>query len=197
MRKRILIVDDELFVRELLCNLFSGSGYEVRAAANQSQALRLVETEEFQVAVVDIRLPGVTGLELFHQIRRLNADISLIAMSGQACLETAVEALRIGAHDFFLKPFRIAEIQRSVAEAAQSFWRRQEVRQLRERIVELETHIARLTRKPRNGKVNLGRTQSPASESISESAAPTPVNRVRESLTEITPNTTPIWAPNA
>ncbi len=197
MQKRILIVDDELFVRELLSDIFASDGFEVRTAASQTQAMGLVETEEFQAAVIDIRLPGVNGLELFHQIRRLNADISLIAMSGQACLETAIEALRISAHDFLLKPFRVAEIKKSVAEAVQAYWRRLELRQMRERIVELETRVARLTSKARTGKVERRNVADTSPELEADVAAAIPVNRVRESLTEIVPNGAPAWLPNA
>lgn len=162
MYKRILIVDDEVFVRELLAELLAQAGYEVHTAANQLDTIRLLESIEFHAALVDLRIPGVTGPELLHLIRRLNSDVSILVMTGHPTVDTAIEALRLGARDYIVKPFRLKEVERTVLDAVQEYHNRQHLRQLKERVVELEARLANLNQREKRGKLAVLR----ATESI-------------------------------
>ncbi len=157
MYKRILIVDDEAFIRELLSELFSTAGYEVHTAATAHETLHQLETREFQVALVDLRVPGVVGLELIHQIQRLSRDISIVVMTAHPTVDTALEAMRLGVCDYVVKPFRLKEIECVMNDAVERHAERQQVRQLRERVSELEERLADLSRSDRRRKIRLAR----------------------------------------
>ncbi len=169
MYKRILVVDDEAFVRELLAELFSTAGYEVHTAGTAHETLRQLENREFQVALVDLRVPGVVGLELIHQIKRLSRDISIVVMTAHPTVDTALEAMRLGVCDYVVKPFRLKEIECVMNDAVERHGERQQVRQLRERVSELEERLADLSRSDRRRKIRLARVAE-----TSEFTVPTP-----------------------
>ncbi len=170
MYKRILIVDDEAFVRELLAELFSTAGYEVHTAGTAHETLHRLETTEFQVALVDLRVPGVVGLELIHQIKRLSRDISIVVMTAHPTVDTALEAMRLGVCDYVVKPFRLKEIECVMNDAVERHAERQQVRQLRERVSELEERLADLSRSDRRRKIRLARVAETSEFAVSAPA---------------------------
>lgn len=102
--KRILVVDDESFVREAIELYLLTEGFEVLSAGSGHDALRLLEEHEVDLAILDIMMPGMSGLELLGEIKSRHPDTEVVMASGCGTLETAVEAMRMGAYDYVPKP---------------------------------------------------------------------------------------------
>ncbi len=147
MKSKLLVVDDELFVRELLAEYFTKMNYEVRTAGSAAEALRLVGTESFNAALVDLRMPDGSGIDLLYRLKTIADDLSVIMMTGYPTVDTTVSALRAGAHDFVVKPFRLKELDGTVKSAVAAQQHYLEVRQLRERVTELETRVSGLKKR--------------------------------------------------
>lgn len=112
---RILIVDDEDNLRLTLSQAFQMEGYEVREASDSQEAVSLVTREVFDVLLTDLMMPKIDGLSLLEKARSLLPDAVVILMTGQATVESAIRALKGGAFDYILKPFRLDEIFHVVA----------------------------------------------------------------------------------
>ena len=108
---RALIVDDEKGVRRLLANCLSRLGCDVMQAPNGTDALERIESEHFDIALVDIRMPGPDGMEVTRRAKRLCPGLHIVLMTGYATIEVAVKALQQGADDFLPKPFRIDQLR--------------------------------------------------------------------------------------
>lgn len=115
-RARILIVDDEPPVRNLLRELLGGS-YECAEAVSGEAALKLLETEMFNLVVSDIQMSGISGLELIPRVLALAPDASIIMISGLKNIESAIKAMRAGAFDYIVKPFDFDHVETTVARA--------------------------------------------------------------------------------
>jgi two-component system, NtrC family, response regulator HydG len=102
---RLLVVDDELIVRDSLHKWFREEGYDVSVADCAQEALSKMGTGRFDLALVDIKMPGVDGVELQKRMHEIDADMLVIIMTGYASVETAVAALKNGAYDYVSKPF--------------------------------------------------------------------------------------------
>jgi DNA-binding NtrC family response regulator len=114
---RILIVDDEFSVRDSLLNWFRKDGYQVRAVGNATEALRSLQDERADVALVDIKMPGMDGMELQEHIHRIDPQIAVIMITAFASVETAVRALKQGAFDYVTKPIDPDELSHLVKRA--------------------------------------------------------------------------------
>jgi two-component system, NtrC family, response regulator AtoC len=109
MKHRILVVeDDAVFVRPLQRTLES-EGYEVRTVTSGEAALDRLREEDFDLVVTDKRLPKMDGIEVVRQIKGGHPDVAVVVMTAHATIESAVEALRLGAVDYLLKPFDLAD----------------------------------------------------------------------------------------
>ena len=100
----VLIVDDEPGVRDVFCEMLHGAGWEIVTAANVVQAKTALTLGNVDVIVSDIRMPGADGTELLRFVREAAADIPVILITGAPAIETAREAVRLGAYDYMLKP---------------------------------------------------------------------------------------------
>ena len=107
---RLLIVDDEENLRTSLCQAFRMEGYEVTGAADAQEALALIQGANFDVLLSDLMMPGLDGLALLEKARVLMPEAVIILMTGQATVESAIRALKGGAYDYILKPFKLEEI---------------------------------------------------------------------------------------
>ncbi len=116
MKHQILVVDDEKTLRYFLRLHLEEQGYQVMEAAEGKTALRLINQHPFQVALVDLRLEDMNGLEVMRYLRRSQPQTSIIILTAYATLDSAIEALRQGAHDYLTKPFDTAELLASVAD---------------------------------------------------------------------------------
>jgi len=111
---RILVVDDEGAIRYSVSKTLQRVGYRVDAVESAENALELLAEHTFDVVLTDIRMGGISGVELLSKIRDLYPDVSVILMTGYASLDTAVESLRLGAHDYLIKPSSSPDIRDSV-----------------------------------------------------------------------------------
>lgn len=105
-KMRIMIVDDELIVRESLLNWFENYGHEMDTAASGSEALEKLELKPFQLLFVDIKMPGMNGLELLEKVKKDYPDTMVVIITAYGSIESAVKAMRTGASDYLLKPFK-------------------------------------------------------------------------------------------
>jgi DNA-binding NtrC family response regulator len=117
MNASILVVDDEPVVQDAVRWLLRAQGYDVDTAGNGEEALSRIAQHEFDVVVSDIKMPGLNGLDVLERSRALKPNLSVILMTGYASLETAIEALRLGAADYLRKPFELDDLTVSVERA--------------------------------------------------------------------------------
>ncbi|HIJ40006.1 MAG TPA: response regulator [Deltaproteobacteria bacterium] len=115
--KNILVIDDEVAVNNNIRKILNKKGYHVDQAVSKAEALERIHKQSYKLALLDLKMPGVTGLELLQAIREKRPETMVIIITGYASIETAVETARIGAVDYLAKPFTPAEI-RDVTEKA-------------------------------------------------------------------------------
>lgn len=108
----ILIIEDDESARISLKAILSLEGYAVRDAENASMALGLLKEKHFDILLVDYRLPDMNGIDLIKQAMVISSDSIPIVITGAASLEIAVEAMRIGAHDYLVKPVNMEELKK-------------------------------------------------------------------------------------
>jgi len=108
---RILFVDDEKSLQELLRTELPRMGHEVTVCPDGRTALKTLEHGTFDAAILDLRMPGMTGIEVLEHLKRVSPDTEAIMMTGHASMETAVEAMRLGALDYITKPCKLAEVE--------------------------------------------------------------------------------------
>ncbi len=113
----ILVVDDDPNVRFTLEETLRHDGYEVIAAENGEAAMWLIEQREFDLALIDLKMKRVSGLDVLRALRQRAPGTAAIVLTAYASLETAVEALRQGAHDYLFKPAKTVELRESVRAA--------------------------------------------------------------------------------
>ena len=120
-QERILIVDDEEFIRELLSRWFLDEGYEVEVSASAETALESLTLDEYQLVILDIGLPGMSGIELLEKVKEEHGDeIAAVMVTGVDDRSTAVRCLELGAHSYVIKPFDQKDLSLNVAAALKS-----------------------------------------------------------------------------
>lgn len=143
MNKRLLIVDDELFVRELLQEMCTNLGYTAAAIGSQNELPDTLETGRFDAAIVDLKLNDGRGIDLIAALREMAPDLSIVLMTGYPSADDLIAAMRLGVIDCIVKPFRLREIEGTIARACAETLRKSEIRSLRERVAELEAKSSR------------------------------------------------------
>ena len=117
MEKKILVVDDEEVIRNMLQDFLSKNGYEVRLAESAETALDILKRESFMVMFLDLKLPGISGIELCRKIRKDN-DVGIIyAFTGYTDLFGLIECRRAGFDDYFTKPVKLELILQAAQDA--------------------------------------------------------------------------------
>ncbi len=134
----ILIVDDEPVVRDSLGKWFGEEGYAVETASSAREALLKLPRERWDIILVDIKMPGMDGLELQRKIHEVDPDTAIIIMTGYASVETAVQALKDGAYDYITKPFDPDDLDHLVRKALEHRKVKQENVRLRESLEEIQ-----------------------------------------------------------
>jgi two-component system nitrogen regulation response regulator GlnG len=102
---RILVADDEESMRWVLSKALRKKGFTVDLARDGDEALRLIRSESYDLAILDIKMPGISGLDLLDKVHELKADLLVIIMTAEAGMKNAVEAMKRGAYDYLTKPF--------------------------------------------------------------------------------------------
>jgi DNA-binding NtrC family response regulator len=136
-RGRILIVDDELVVRDSLGRWFESEGYEVGLASSGREALAAIQEKPYDLALVDIKMPGMDGMELQQRLAQADPDLIIVIMTGYASVETAVQALKRGAYDYITKPIDPDELVHLVSKALEHKRATRELARLRENLQEI------------------------------------------------------------
>ena len=113
----ILIVDDERSIREMLAIVFQREGHHVLQAEGGRSAVEQIKREPVDLLVSDIRMPDMSGVDLLREAKRIDPDVIGIMITAYASTESAVEALRLGAHDYVSKPFDVDELKVKVRDA--------------------------------------------------------------------------------
>ena len=106
----ILIVDDDEVLRKRLARAFDERGYDVRMAANYDEAIAAVQSESPELAILDLRMPGRSGLELVQALRKLDPATKIVVLTGYGSIATAVDAIRLGATYYLPKPADVDDI---------------------------------------------------------------------------------------
>jgi response regulator RpfG family c-di-GMP phosphodiesterase len=114
---RILVVDDEETIRLALRKFLRSRGYEVEVAGSGDNALQLLEKESFSLMLCDVRMPGMTGVQIVPQARALDQDLAIIMLTAVNDASTATEVLSNGASDYLMKPVELADLQQAVDRA--------------------------------------------------------------------------------
>src|SRR5437899_3078956 len=107
---RVLFVDDEKSLQEFMRSELPRLGHEITVCPDGRAALKVLEKSTFDVAILDLRMPGMTGIEVLEQLKQVAPDTEALVMTGHASMETAIEAMRLGAFDYITKPCKLAEI---------------------------------------------------------------------------------------
>jgi DNA-binding response OmpR family regulator len=116
---RVLVVDDEESVRTALARSLTLLRYSVDVAASGHQALEMLERTPYDVMLLDMRMPGLGGIEVMQRAGRLCADLSIVVLTGHASLQSAIAAVKADAIDYLLKPASIHELATAVSKALQ------------------------------------------------------------------------------
>ncbi|MBI4535936.1 MAG: sigma-54-dependent Fis family transcriptional regulator [Ignavibacteriae bacterium] len=135
----ILVVDDELIVRESLTKWFREDGFRVDAAENGAAALRKLQGNSWNIMLVDIKMPGMDGIELLQRIREITKEITVIIITAFASVDSAVKALKEGAYDYITKPIDPDYLDHLIEKALKEQQLVRENRQLRDTVSELST----------------------------------------------------------
>ncbi len=133
---QILVVDDERAIRQLLTEVLEHWGYRVATAGMTREALDLAKRQIFDVALCDIRMPEIDGIEFLRQIKRHDPSIEVVIMTAYPTVATAVEALKLGAYDYLTKPLILEELRHLMDHILERRFLRQEVHSLRSRLGE-------------------------------------------------------------
>ena len=108
---RVLFVDDEKSLQEFMRTELPRMGHEVTVCPDGKTALKVLEKASFDAALLDLRMPGLSGIDVLEHLKKVAPDTEAVVMTGHASMETAIEAVRLGAFDYITKPCRLAEIE--------------------------------------------------------------------------------------
>ena len=116
-KTRVLVVDDEESIRELLQKTLALAEYDVDSAADGGTALGLLRDSKYDLLVADLKMPGMDGLTLIRQVRRLHATLPVIIVTGFSSETSAIEALNLGVASYLLKPFGVPDVLSAASKA--------------------------------------------------------------------------------
>jgi two-component system phosphate regulon sensor histidine kinase PhoR len=135
MSANILVVDDAKPIRDILTLVLEDEGYIITTASDGFEAIDEIESKQFDLAIVDVNLPGMDGIDVLKKIKQANAETEVVIVSGYASLDSAVEAVRAGAYDYIIKPFNVKSITDVVKKGLE---KRKQVVKNRQQLTELE-----------------------------------------------------------
>jgi len=145
---KLLIVDDERVALKNLEHIMKKEGYGVTATQSGQNALKLLEEQQFDVVLTDLRMEKVDGLQVLKKCRELHPDSEVIMITGFATLDSAVEAMKQGAFYYIAKPFKLDEVRKVVKEAVHKVELKKENRHLREQLESYQGKVKIITQDP-------------------------------------------------
>ena len=116
-RPRILLVDDEVAFANNLLKLLSKRGYDVVVVYNGADAVNMVGEKEFDVIILDMKMPGMDGIATLKEIKKKVPLVEVVILTGHGSVESGIEGMQLGAFDFLMKPVSIDDLQEKVSEA--------------------------------------------------------------------------------
>jgi len=116
-RSRVLVVDDEASIRDLLAKTLALAEYDVDTASDAATALSRVRSAAYDLLIADLRMPGMDGLSLIRQVKGIRADLPVIIITGYSSETSAIEAVNLGVAGYLRKPFRVPEVLAAAAKA--------------------------------------------------------------------------------
>ena len=146
MKARLLLVDDERIALRNLEHVLAKEGYEVTATQSPVHALELIDSQPFDLVLTDLKMDKIDGIELLRRSKARYPDLEVIMITGYATLESAVEAMKMGAFHYVAKPFRLDEVRQTVAEALEKIRLKRENRALRAQLDAIEGRTRIVTR---------------------------------------------------
>jgi DNA-binding NtrC family response regulator len=114
MPARILLVDDDRLLREVVGEFLVGHGYEVELAESSEEAITMFEKDKYQLAILDLVMPGMNGLDLMVQLMETDPKLYCLIMTGYPTIDTAYRAMVEGVSDYIIKPFQLSELLETV-----------------------------------------------------------------------------------
>src|SRR4051812_47004399 len=131
---RVLFVDDERSLQEFMRSELPRLGHEVTVCPDGRAAMKVLEKGTFDAAILDLRMPGMTGIEVLEHLKQVSPDTEAVVMTGHATMETAIGGMRLGAADYITKPVKLAHIEAILDKIA-------ERRELKHKNLALETRV--------------------------------------------------------
>ena len=116
---RMLLVDDEDDFRTTLANRLKLRKIDVTDAGSGNEAIELVKQKSFDVAVIDVKMPGIDGIETLKQVKKLQPSMEIVMLTGHASIKSGMEAMKLGAYDYVMKPCDIDELLIKTGDAYQ------------------------------------------------------------------------------
>ncbi len=107
---RILIIDDDGIVRDVVAGILSKEGYTVSSAVDGLEGIKALKQSEYNLVITDLRMPGADGLEVLKAAKKLNPEAAVVIFTAYGTLDNAIEAIEFGAYDYITKPFKLQEI---------------------------------------------------------------------------------------
>ena len=120
MKTKILVVEDDQSLRSVLISAIEKEGHEVTGAESAESAAEILSNSQFEIVLTDINLPGKDGLDLIPEIHATNPNAYIMVMTGYGTLETAIEAMKRGAHDFLRKPIVFNDLTNAIQVAVEN-----------------------------------------------------------------------------
>lgn len=146
---KVLIVDDEESFRDLLVQRFNRKGYQVKGVGTGAEALQAMKEEAFQVAVFDIKMPEMDGIELLQRARQMEENLQVIMLTGHGTTESAIEAMKMGAYDYLLKPCDLKELEITLQKAYE-----------KRMLLEENSGLKEVLRRDRGSKLPVGKSKA-------------------------------------
>ncbi|MBI5188742.1 MAG: response regulator [Nitrospirae bacterium] len=116
-KEKILVIDDEDVILQLFRDILTRSNYEVKTATSGKEGIKLFEDERFDLIITDIKMPGISGIDIIKHIRVNNNEVPIIVVTGHGTIDIAIDSLKLGSQGFILKPFTPEEIRAAIVDA--------------------------------------------------------------------------------
>lgn len=137
----IMIVDDDPMVIDLLAEYLGSDTYFIIRAGSGVEAVSKMKSAQADIAIVDLMMPGMDGLETIEQLASIDPEMVMVLMTGFPTLDSSIKAIKLGASDYILKPFKLDDVNTSVIKAIRERETRREVKSLQKRVFQLEKKI--------------------------------------------------------